>query len=78
MSLPQSLSYIYFNETNGFGCSFCRKKGNKSWRNHCLKNINGEIICREAINFYIQSKISKNFSANSHTFIYYQNKKMKS
>jgi len=73
MSLPYSSNSTYFNETNGFGCSFCREK-DKSWRNHCLKNINGQIICREAITFYIKNRISKHFSTNSQTFIY-QNKR---
>ena len=78
MFIYDSLNSRYFNERNGFGCSFCRKNGNESWRNHCLKNINGEIICRKAIYFSIQMRISKHFSSNSHTFIYYENKKMKS
>jgi len=61
----------FFNTTNGFGCSFCRDSGYE-WRNHCLVNEDGKIVCPKSQQICMKNIFSEHLSCNSNTFVYYQ------
>ena len=60
-----------YNSTNGFGCKFCLENG-REWRNHCMKNKDGEYSCYVAYVEYVQKTIPDRLSSNTHTFMYSQ------
>jgi hypothetical protein len=60
-----------YNSTNGFGCRYCLNNG-REWRDHCMKNKEGEFSCFLAYADRVQQTIPDRVSSNSHTFIYHQ------